>query len=115
MASKHTKAVYFCRVHCTYIQYIYAYCTYCTYILYSTFCIVCIIYSMLYTYICSTYIVFSVNITGSDDFSVEVCVCYPHHRAAVDTSRNGDLGSCSLLSPFAQSGMFANFGCDGEP
>ena len=59
-------------------------------------------------------LVHSVSLSGSDVFSVQVCVYYPYHRAAVDTSRDGDLGSCSLLSPFAESGMFANFGCDGE-
>ena len=76
MACKHTKAVYFCRVHCTYILYstymrtVHTVLTYYIqwYILYS------IIYSMLYTYICSTYIVYSVNITGSGDFSV--CVIH---------------------------------------
>jgi tripeptidyl-peptidase-2 len=33
-------------------------------------------------------------------------------RAVVDTTEGGDLESCTVLSPFAESGMYANFGCD---
>ena len=32
----------------------------------------------------------------------------------MDTTEGGDLESCTVLSPFAESGMYANFGCDGK-